>query len=132
MFNIFPLEKFKWCLNGVSTGSGKSVVISQLAHRLAATNPVIVITINDFLEVQLRENYFSKRTSTPHPVEVWAVTSPKFLSLVFNPGIERRADTILIVDEFDSFDSFDRLRMFLQPSAQKSTTLCVDAMEFFS
>ena len=47
-------------LNGIETGSGKSAVISMLAHKLALEGKnFLVITTNDYLQVQLKSMYGS-------------------------------------------------------------------------
>lgn len=47
------LEDAQWSLNGIATGAGKSVVISQTAHYLASLpeiKKVVVLTPNNLLQ----------------------------------------------------------------------------------
>ena len=59
----------QWSLNGITTGSGKSVVISLTAHYLASRpeiTKVVVLTPNPLLQKQMMNKFFSSK----HPLAV--------------------------------------------------------------
>ena len=102
----------KWCINGISTGSGKSAVISMLAHKLADQgDDVWVVTTNELLKVQLIHGYFSTAKTTKGKITMFSAQEPQFMRTL-KDGIYDPSKIFLVIDEFDRFSNADRMLLF--------------------
>jgi hypothetical protein len=126
----------KWCLNGIDTGLGKSIIISQLAHYLASEEKEVVVLSPDmFLKGQLENKFFSKAHPAQGLIRHVAVQSSEFLQWVYKMNPVYIAKTYILVDEIDSLLSQESIRILNAPSdhPESETTLYViDALQIIA
>ena len=127
-------------MNGIDTGSGKSVIISQVAHMLAqADKTVVVVSSSEYLKTQLQNKYFANGAMGSAKITHLALAGADFLKFVYHKTAADWADTYIVADEIDLVVGSERMRYTHASSCNVeadmegvATTYLLDPLDIFA